>query len=45
MYLLPQIAGGFLLFASGATAYASIGPTASLFIGNKAIQPDGFSRS
>jgi iron transport multicopper oxidase len=44
MYL-PQVAVGFLLFA---TAYATtdyIGPVADLYIGNKVIQPDGFSRS
>jgi iron transport multicopper oxidase len=41
MYL-PRIAGGFFLFAK---AYAAIGPNADLFIGNKVIQPDGFSRS
>ena len=39
---LPQIAGIFFLFA---TAYAAIGPTANLYIGNKFIQPDGFNRS
>ncbi|KAF8196123.1 yellow laccase [Pholiota molesta] len=28
-----------------ASAYAAIGPTTNLFIGNKFIQPDGFNRS
>ncbi|KAF8798631.1 laccase [Phlegmacium glaucopus] len=42
MYL-PQLAGGFFLFA--ATAYAEIGPVANVYIGNKFIQPDGFNRS
>ena len=41
MYL-PQVAGGFFLFA---TAYAAIGPNANVYIGNKIIQPDGFNRS
>ena len=41
MYL-PQIAGGFFLFA---TAYAAVGPIADLVIGNGNIQPDGYSRS
>lgn len=41
MYFL-HIGSGFLLLAE---AYAAIGPSANLFIGNEVIQPDGFSRS
>ncbi|KAF8159248.1 yellow laccase [Crassisporium funariophilum] len=38
----PQTIGAFSLLAG---AYAAIGPTANLHIGNKVISPDGFSRS
>jgi len=44
MYL-PQVAVGFLLFATAYATTDSIGPIADLYIGNKVIQPDGFSRS
>ncbi|KAF8148663.1 yellow laccase [Crassisporium funariophilum] len=37
-----RIIGAFSLLAG---AYAAIGPTANLHIGNKVISPDGFSRS